>query len=60
MSDTGITFDSTSIKFDGSGGDAVPRDVGGLNRADFSDTSITFDSGINKFDGTFNTDIRKI
>ena len=30
MSDTGITFDSSSIKFDGSGGDAVPRDVAGL------------------------------
>ena len=28
MSDTGITFDSSTTRFDGSGGDAVPRDVG--------------------------------
>ena len=50
MSDTGLKFDSTSIKFDGSGGDAVPRDVVGLYNNDFSDTTISFDSGINKFD----------
>ena len=29
MSDTGLKFDSSSVKFDGSGGDAVPRDVAG-------------------------------
>jgi len=50
MSDTGLKFDSTSVKFDGSGGDAVPRDVVGLYKNDFSDTTISFDSGINKFD----------
>ena len=54
MSDTGITFDSSSVKFDGSGGDAVPRDVAGLYNADFSDTTTSFDSGINKFDNSFN------
>ena len=54
MSDTGFTFDSTSVKFDGSGGDAVPRDVGGLYNIDFSDTTTSFDSGINKFDNSFN------
>jgi hypothetical protein len=54
MSDTGITFDSSSTKFDGSGGDAVPRDVGGNYNTDFSDTNISFDSGINKFDNSFN------
>lgn len=54
MSDTGITFDSSSTKFDGSGGDAVPRDVGGNYNVDFSDTNISFDSGINKFDNSFN------
>ena len=57
MSDTGITFDSSSIKFDGSGGDAVPRDTAGLGRVDFSDTSISFDSGINKFDDSFDLPI---
>ena len=35
MSDTGITFDSTSTKFDGSGGDVVPRDVAGIYNVDF-------------------------
>ena len=50
MSDTGIKFDSSTVKFDGSGGDAVPRDVVGLYNNDFSDTTISFDSGINKFD----------
>ena len=50
MSDTGFTFDSTSVKFDGTGGDAVPRDVVGLYKNDFSDTTISFDSSINKFD----------
>ncbi len=50
MSDTGIKFDSSSVKFDGSGGDIVPRDVVGLYNNDFSDTTISFDSGINKFD----------
>ena len=50
MSDTGIKFDSSSVKFDGFGGDAVPRDVVGLYNNDFSDTTISFDSGINKFD----------
>jgi hypothetical protein len=54
MSDTGITFDSSSTKFDGSGGDVVPRDVGGNYNVDFSDTNISFDSGINKFDNSFN------
>ena len=54
MSDTGITFDSSSVKFDGSGGDAVPRDVAGLYNVDFSDTTTSFDSGINKFDNSFN------
>ena len=54
MSDTGITFDSSSVKFDGSGGDAVPRDVGGNYNVDFSDTTTSFDSGINKFDNSFN------
>ena len=54
MSDTGFTFDSTSVKFDGSGGDAVPRDVGGNYNVDFSDTNVSFDSGINKFDNSFN------
>ena len=44
MSDTGFTFDSsTSVKFDGSGGDAVPRDVGGQYNIDFSDTTTSFD-----------------
>ena len=28
MSDTGITFDSSTTRFDGSGGDTVPRDEG--------------------------------
>ena len=50
MSDTGIKFDSSTIKFDGSGGDAVPRDVVGKYKVDFSDTNVSFDSGINKFD----------
>jgi hypothetical protein len=54
MSDTSIKFDSSSIKFDGSGGDAVPRDVGGNYNIDFADTNISFDSGINKFDNSFN------
>ena len=54
MSDTGITFDSSSTKFDGSGGDAVPRDIGGNYNVDFSDTDTSFDSGINKFDNSFN------
>ena len=54
MSDTGIKFDSTSIKFDGSGGDAVPRDVAGNYGIDFADTSTSFDSGINKFDNSTN------
>ena len=54
MSDTGFTFDSTSVKFDGSGGDAVPRDTGGQYNVDFSDNNVTFDSGINKFDNSFN------
>tara|TARA_Y200000002_G_scaffold109070_1_gene89343 strand:- start:73 stop:2964 length:2892 start_codon:yes stop_codon:yes gene_type:complete len=50
MSDTGIKFDSSTIKFDGSGGDVVPRDVVGKYKVDFSDTNVSFDSGINKFD----------
>ena len=50
MSDTGFKFDSSTVKFDGSGGDAVPRDVVGLYKNDFSDTTVSFDSGINKFD----------
>ena len=50
MSDTGIKFDSSSVKFDGSGGDVVPRDVVGIYNNDFSDTTISFDSSINKFD----------
>ena len=50
MSDSGIKFDSSTVKFDGSGGDAVPRDTVGQYNIDFSDTNITFDSGINKFD----------
>ena len=29
MSDTGKKFDSSTVKFDGSGGDAVPRDTSG-------------------------------
>ena len=53
MSDTGITFDSSSVRFDGSGGDAVPRDTGGQYNIDFSDTNVSFDSGINKFDNSF-------
>ena len=57
MSDTGFTFDSTSVKFDGSGGDAVPRDVAGNYNVDFSDTTTSFDSGINKFDNSFNIPI---
>jgi len=54
MSDTGIKFDSSSVKFDGSGGDAVPRDVSGNYGIDFADTSTSFDSGINKFDNSTN------
>ena len=50
MSDSGIKFDSSTVKFDGSGGDEVPRDTVGQYNIDFSDTNITFDSGINKFD----------
>ena len=57
MSDTGFTFDSTSVKFDGSGGDVVPRDTGGQYNVDFSDNNVTFDSGINKFDNSFNLPI---
>ena len=54
LSSDEITFDSTSIKFDGSGGDTVPRDTGGQYNIDFSDTNVSFDSGINKFDNSFN------
>ena len=50
MSDTGIKFDSSTVKFDGSGGDVVPRDVVGKYKVDFSDTNVSFDSSINKFD----------
>jgi len=50
MSDSGIKFDSSTVKFDGSGGDVVPRDTVGQYNIDFSDTNTTFDSGINKFD----------
>ena len=57
MSDTGITFDSSTTRFDGSGGDAVPRDEAGIDRVDFSDTNTTFDSGINKFDDSFDLPI---
>ena len=53
FSDTGLKFDSTSVKFDGSGGDVVPRDVAGLYNVDFSDTTTSFDSSINKFDNSF-------
>ena len=53
LSDTGITFDSSSVRFDGSGGDAVPRDTGGQYNIDFSDTNVSFDSDINKFDNSF-------
>ena len=57
-----MKFDSSSVKFDGSGGVSVPRDVSGQYNVDFSDTTTTFDSGtggvgasttfdgINKFD----------
>ena len=57
MSDTGITFDSSTTRFDGSGGDAVPRDIAGNYNVDFSDTTTSFDSGINKFDNSFNIPI---
>ena len=42
MSDTGITFDSSTTRFDGSGGDAVPRDTGGQYNVDFRDNNVTF------------------
>ena len=57
FSDTGLKFDSTSVKFDGTGGDAVPRDVAGLYNIDFSDDDVTFDSGINKFDKSHNVPV---
>ena len=50
MSDTTKKFDSSTIKFDGSGGDITPRDVAGEYVTDFSESGITFDSSINKFD----------
>ena len=53
MSDTGITFDSSTTRFDGSGGDTVPRDEAGIYNVDFSDTTTSFDSSINKFDNSF-------
>ena len=54
LSSTAITFDSSSVRFDGSGADTVPRDTGGQYNIDFSDTNVSFDSGINKFDNSFN------
>ena len=54
FSDTGFTFDSSSVKFDGAGGISVPRDVAGNYNVDFSDTTTSFDSSINKFDNSFN------
>ena len=53
MSSTSIKFDSSTIKFDGSGGSSVPRDVAGKYNVDFSDTTTSFDSSINKFDNSF-------
>ena len=50
MSDTTKKFDSSTIKFDGSGGDITPRDTAGQYVTDFSESGITFDSSINKFD----------
>ena len=50
MSDTTKKFDSSTIKFDGSGGDITPRDTAGVYFTDFAESGITFDSSINKFD----------
>ena len=50
MSDSTKTFDSSTIKFDGSGGDETVRDASGQYVTDFSESGITFDSSINKFD----------
>ena len=57
MSDTGITVDISTTRFDGAGGDAAPREEAGIGRVDFSDTNTTFDSGINKFDDSFDLPI---